>query len=346
MRVARWLSALCLLSGVAAAEVQLIAGGGPSNGQREGAIILSTDNGVNWREVWYSDAPNARVHQVRYFAEPQRFVAAGNFGVLYSTDGENWVMANADNGGGRPMVDVAYGGGTFMAVGPRGGAMYSHDGKTWKHLFYHNNGRLDLPAMKGWEEKINARVSDSDFRGVAYAGGAFIATGTYERALAFSVDKEGKVSVLRDKRNALSSLTKSTGIISDGGDNVLVFGPRRHWMSNDGGKNFRRVRQLKKEVVLHAVRIENRFYLAADRSVLVNGDLQGKEWTRAKQKGSGFFDQALGQVNGNLIAVPLRPGVIRLSVDLGGTWVETRGKLSTPENYQMHIDSITGRILP
>ena len=90
-----------------------------------------------------------------------RFVAGGYYGKMaYSSDGVNWIaVADSTFGTSIPdsyITEIAYGNGTFVAVGQAGGRMaYSSDGVTWTA----RNRRLT---------NINA---------IAYGNGTFVAVG-------------------------------------------------------------------------------------------------------------------------------------------------------------------------
>jgi uncharacterized repeat protein (TIGR02543 family) len=99
------------------------------------------------------------------------FVAGGDGGnnskIAYSTDGQNWTTTNnplpGQYGGPPPasdIRDIAYGGGTFVAVGDNGKMAYSLDGINWNTV-------------------TNSTFGTRAIYGIAYGDGKFVAGGDY-----------------------------------------------------------------------------------------------------------------------------------------------------------------------
>jgi hypothetical protein len=82
-------------------------------------------------------------------------VAAGGSSLIFSDDGVTWEDAD------HPAYFVAYGNGTFVAVGVFGEVFLSTDGRTWTQTM------MDIPGAE-----------DLSFRTVSYGFGRFFATST------------------------------------------------------------------------------------------------------------------------------------------------------------------------
>jgi len=128
-----------------------------------GRIVHSTD-GMTWTEV--TNSPLARPQHAGsflYFIEG-KFFATGNrdlkYSMAYSTDGITWTTVEQDIFAGENVLNIAYGGGKFVANGWGNTMAYSTDGITWP--------ALDTSAFDF--DRIN---------GIAYGNGRFVAVGRY-----------------------------------------------------------------------------------------------------------------------------------------------------------------------
>jgi len=134
---------------IAYGNSRFVAGG-------NGRIAYST-NGTTWTDS--TGNSNFLVSGITYGTQ---FVAVGYYssGVInYSSDGTSWTNVTSTGFGLSDINDVAYGGGTYVAVGDDGKIAYSTNGTTW------------------------TAVSDSTFgttniNGVTYGNGKFVAVGS------------------------------------------------------------------------------------------------------------------------------------------------------------------------
>jgi hypothetical protein len=115
----------------------------------EGALLTSTD-GESWSA---QPLPDGLQYAGGVIYAAGQFVAAGGsgYGIATSTDGLDWT-ARAP---GVELNAVAYGNGTFVAVGPMGAVLTSSDGASW------------IPASSGSTQNLAA---------VAFGNGRFVAT--------------------------------------------------------------------------------------------------------------------------------------------------------------------------
>jgi hypothetical protein len=87
-----------------------------------------------------------------------KFIAVGDNGMAYSSDGETWTAITSTFG---TSNGVTYGGGKFVAVGASGKMAYSSDGVSWR-------------AVNATQSTFG---SSTTINGVAYGGGKFVAVG-------------------------------------------------------------------------------------------------------------------------------------------------------------------------
>ncbi len=115
----------------------------------EGVLLTSTD-GESWST---QPLPDGIQYAGGVIYAAGQFVAAGGSGngIATSSDGLDWTVSAP----GVELNSVAYGNGTFVAVGPRGAVLTSANGASW------------LPASSGSTQNLAA---------VAFGNGRFVAT--------------------------------------------------------------------------------------------------------------------------------------------------------------------------
>lgn len=137
---------------------QFVAFGAERLGFKDISVLTSKD-GVNWTE----QSQKLKTISIRGAASDGKiFVAVGGqYGqgdIFTSKDGVTWTKRNS--GMTSDLRDVAWGGGTFVALGEGGSVTVSKDGTTWKRV------STDQP---NYERMWN----------IAYGNGTFVAVGDY-----------------------------------------------------------------------------------------------------------------------------------------------------------------------
>lgn len=99
------------------------SGGGFPNGTEWSTISIEGETGFT--SIYYADGI---------------FVAGGNTGPYYSTDGKNWEKANLSD---VVFINVHKANGVFVAISEYDGVFYSTDGKTW------NRSNINKSTNKG-----------------------------------------------------------------------------------------------------------------------------------------------------------------------------------------------------
>jgi uncharacterized delta-60 repeat protein len=163
----------------------------------DGAIRLSTDGGTNWQSPTYSPS-NADLHAAA--GNGNTWVAvggtAGNGVVLFSNNGSAWTGVSGI--GTNILHGVAYGKGTFVAVGENGATWASTNGQNWLRgtntytntlyaVAFGNNtfvavggeGRiLNSASGTSWTNVVNYSAQTlQPLLGITFANGKFLTVG-------------------------------------------------------------------------------------------------------------------------------------------------------------------------
>ena len=141
-----------------------------SNGKRfvavgeQGTIAHSTD-GNRWVEAGFT-ATESRLSDVAWGGG--RFVAVGDYQIVYSSDGDRWRRSHSGDTG--DLESLAWGNDRFVAVGDNGSIAHSIDGIRWRRV-RHDATRADL-------------------QGVTWGAGRFVAVGS-DGTIVYSADGLG-----------------------------------------------------------------------------------------------------------------------------------------------------------
>jgi hypothetical protein len=120
--------------------------------------IAYSSNGTTWTDST-GISGSWIIYGITYGTQ---FIAVGydsNGGVIFnSSNGTSWSNVSTTNFGTNRIRDVAYGGGTYVAVGSSGKIAYSTDGTTWTPV-------------------TDSTFGSSTIYGITYGGGKFVAVG-------------------------------------------------------------------------------------------------------------------------------------------------------------------------
>ncbi|MBI3867987.1 MAG: immunoglobulin domain-containing protein [Verrucomicrobia bacterium] len=155
--------------------------------------ILVSREGVSW-ETSFIGPPLLSLSSVAFGND--RFVAAGRSRILTSKDGLQWADARFSAAGARGFLDVAFGNGTFVAVGANGSLWISTDGVDWSpssagpvgnmESVAYGNGRFVAVGAQGsiltsttgvsWKSRDSSVTTT--LRGIAFGNGKYVAVGS------------------------------------------------------------------------------------------------------------------------------------------------------------------------
>ncbi len=180
------------------------------------ATVLTSPDGRNWtrRSVTVTGA-NPNLNGVAYGVVQGvgKYVAVGEFTgrILHSTDGVNWSLASASSSPAF-LKAVAFGGGSFIAVGDSGQIYSSTNSTTWNKVYdaggnlegvAYGNGRF--VAVYG----TGSTLASSDNGLTWSAGGLNSVLGTTSRAVGFGSGR----FVLADSNGNIVLTTNGTSIL-------------------------------------------------------------------------------------------------------------------------------------
>lgn len=243
-----------LILDLARAGTRLVAVG------ERGHVLLSDDDGVQWRQV---TAPTRSTLTAVHFADPRTAFAVGHDAViLRSLDaGETWQLVHADPEEEAPLLDVYF----FdaqrgIAVGAYAYYLETVDGgETWDTLQLNEEDDFHLNKI--------AAAPNGDLFVAAEAG--FIYRSRDDGGSWDSLDSPYEGSFF--------------GVLSDPADELLVFGLRGHlFSSDDGGEQWRAIELATGAMLTDAARLTD------GRAVIVG--LQG---TVLVQRDDGFDEYEL-----------------------------------------------------
>jgi photosystem II stability/assembly factor-like uncharacterized protein len=158
---------------VAAGETYKTGGSAEKKG-----VILTSKDGASWKKIF--ETKDSTLGGVA--AGSGRIVAVGDKGLSFSKDGQSWsgVMQPATLQG--ELTAVAFGSGIFVAVASSSQVWFSSDGEGWSML----------QDDKGKPLSLDPKYCDPvHLYGVVFLGGKFLALGSGDRIVTFTV-KDGK----------------------------------------------------------------------------------------------------------------------------------------------------------
>lgn len=175
-----------------------------SSSSSDAATLEYSTDGINWTTAnmpaalqWYS---------VCYGGGKFVAIAYNDNRLAYSADGKNWTLVTQSYMA--TWTSIAYGNNTFIAIANSGAtALYSGDGITWatitlpvsaawKGIAYgdgkfvivsFSNVALVGTSLSDWKQ---ITMPDSNFWGVTYGKGRFVAVGTGTQPIYYSTDGE------------------------------------------------------------------------------------------------------------------------------------------------------------
>jgi hypothetical protein len=227
----------------------------------EGAMLLSSDDGLTWTLVTDPDIPQDATHpghnnywvdEVKY--NGSQFVAAGDGGLLLvSTDGLEWSVRDADTT--TDFYGAAFGATETVVFGRRGTYSVSSDLQTWVHgnplpglgfgrweTINHNgsqylvggNASLLATSTDGLQWSARAKPASGTFSDSAYGNGRWVVTSQVNfDGVALITSADG---ITWELANLPAGVNKCSGVAFGNGMFVASVsdGPSRFIRSNNG----------------------------------------------------------------------------------------------------------------
>jgi hypothetical protein len=269
------------------------------------------------------------------------WVAVGRYGkIAYSSDGRSWTAVPAGRGTGqttfttnRNFHDIAFGNGTFIAVG-NGGMASSTDGRTWTAV-------------------ANAPNATD---GIAFGGGRFVAVGSTNRESLTAYSTDGRTWTVVDVAPIFGAGTGNQGPIAPGyGNNRwVVVGHRGQIAYSSNGAAWTAVANSTFPTggstgflggVAYGVvgNAGGRFVAVGPGKIAYSSD--GTAWTAVANSGFVNFISAVAFGNNRFVAVG-DSGQIAYSAD-GATWtaVTTTGFGTTNDDDIFAVAYGNGRFV-
>jgi len=235
------------LTAIAYGNNRFVAGGTGSSG-----IAYST-SGTTWTTS--TGNSNFLVKGITYGTQ---FIAVGYYsgGVInYSSDGTSWNNVTTTTFNTSNIYDVAYGGGTYVAVGDDGKIAYSTNGTTWtavadstfgtsriygitygagKFVAVGNSGKIAYSTNgTTWIAVTDSKLSTSTIKGITYGGTSgkekFIAVAGSLGSCYFAYSTDGVT---------WTSVSQFLSVSSLGGLNRVVWGGNKYVAVADTGVMF------------------------------------------------------------------------------------------------------------
>ena len=214
------------------------------------------------------------------------------------------------------LLDITRVGDRLIAVGERGFALVSDDGKAWKGVQTPITRQLTGVAFK--DDKVGVAVGH---------GGSFVRTDdggmTWSQVI---VDEAGPDSLL--------------GVTHLDGDHFIAYGAfGLYFDSVDAGKTWQRGMVLSEDFDRHisqVVAVGTSLLLVGESGTLARSDDGGATWVALTSPYQGSFFGALAVKDGSVLVFGMRGNVYR-TLDLGATWqkVETGTTVSFMSGQQL-----------
>ncbi len=223
-----------------------------------GHILLSDDDGVNWRQV---KVPTQDMLTSIYFADDLRGWAVGHSAVILATEdgGETWKLQSSAPQEERPLFDLIVTGDYGFAIGAYAKFMITQDGgKSWQpsEFVIRQNNDVAYNALDD-EEPL---PFDYHLNGIARSS-----TGIYyiaaEAGFMFRSDDGGHTW------QELPSPYEGSffGILSFDGDKLIAYALRGHiFLSENGGQSWKQIETGTTALLTDAARLK-------DGSIIVTG---------------------------------------------------------------------------
>lgn len=337
---------LALSVSTASVHADALIAGGYAYGTKNGVIAMSQDDGATWKEVWFKE--NGRVLTIQYLPDVKQYVALGHAGISLSKNGEQWTT-HAVTSDFRPLHQIAYGDGMYVAVGERSTIVYSTDGLNWHNMLYKPSGAIRSQALKAWQKDVKGMTRDAHYLSVTFHKGEFLATGSYQRITRFKRSGD-KLALVSDKQMIPTRFELSDKIISHKGK-LFLFGRYISRVSNDDGKTFSIIRHLRKQARPSTVKvIGDNLYIGAYSRLITFGNLDdadpSNDWSvnRLKSRPGDFWTLA-GDGKNTLIGSTASSQRIYISENGGQQFLKQRYRmLPTPDPYSFVIKDMVMRV--
>jgi photosystem II stability/assembly factor-like uncharacterized protein len=345
---------LMLGAGNAFAAETLLVGGSSAAGE---PFVGEVVNGVV-KERYYGDSKNS-INGMAYSSACNVAVLVGNAIDVFDLGSGEGGRANAYVTARLWDVTTATVGGKsiFVAVGDKSNILSSPDcGKTWKQAvpFSEENkagGRANIEkfqnALKDLQAKVlgkNHALGFTHYRGVEFVddgkdGGKFIATGSFDSAATFKLDKEGFVRYESFTKHAAGNTDQAKDIVSTGAGTYMIVGKNSYTCSADNKCS--KVRALKKYDLESGLKDDGITVLGGNFSQIVYNQSTGKSWSLAKLSGRPNVVWNIRKCDGQFYGAVHAADQLVSSSD-GKTWktVNLKHHADNAENYRMTIKGI------
>jgi len=239
-----------------------------------GHILLSDDDGVNWRQV---KVPTRDMLTGIYFADERRGWAVGHSAVILATEdgGETWKLQSSAPQEERPLFDIILIGDYGFAVGAYAKFMVTHDGgKSWQPSEFIVRQDNDV-ADKTLDDE-EPLPFDYHLNGIARS-----ATGTY-----YIAAESGFIFRSDDGGHTWQELPSPYGgsffgVLSLEGEKLIAYGLRGHiFLSENGGQNWKEIETGTTALLTAAATLKNGNIIVTGMGgvILISAD-NGKSFT-------------------------------------------------------------------
>ena len=255
------------------------------------ATILTSTNGINWT-VQTSGSSAATLYSTTF--GNSHWTSVGDSGViLTSSNATNWVAQAS--GRSYTLWDVAYGNGTFAAMGD--GLLLSPDGLSWTNIDY-----------IGW-------LTKNDLTSVSYGVSNYVAVG-FHGTIIRSPNGLDWTSQYSGTATNLYSVGYGNGLFVAVGQTILSSNDGITWTS----------RSTESGLSLEAVAFVNGRWLAVGDGGQIRVSTDGMQWTSAKSGSTAYFYSVA--YGAGLYAIVGSGGTIRTSPDAVNWTARASGTLN------------------